>query len=293
MIEGGQRLRGVIKSTTPAEPLLSVITVVYNGAIHIERAIESVLSQDYENIEYIIVDGGSSDGTVEKIKLHDDKIDYWVSRPDNGIYDAMNNGIALSKGELIGYLNSDDYYEPGSIKQVITAYLDAGCRGIYFGNSYVVQEDLNLRYISIGKSSLWHGLGFKHQAMFVHRHIHDQIGMYSTAYKIASDYDLVMNAVLKGVKLVHIDKILVNYSNMGVSGMNQFATLCEIGKIVRHYHGSLSIPYFVFVIIFARSWVFQSAGRIVYYFFGERALKAVRAQYTKLKFRNRKCHDLN
>jgi glycosyltransferase involved in cell wall biosynthesis len=287
-MEGGLRTRGIIKSSTLTEPLFSIITVVYNGAAHIERAFESVLFQDYSNIEYIVVDGGSSDGTVEIIRGHDNKIDYWVSEPDNGIYDAMNKGIVISKGDLIGFLNSDDYYEPGSIKDVVTTYLETGCRGIYFGNSYVIQEDLGIRYLSVGKASLWRGLGFKHQAMFVHRYVHEKIGLYNTAYRIAADYDFVMNAVAKGVTLVHIDNNLVNYSNMGVSGINRIETLSEIRIIARGHYGLFSLPYLGFMMVFLRSCLFQGVGRLVFFAFGEKALLAVRSIYTRLK-----CNDPN
>jgi len=285
MMEGGLRTRGVIKSSTPSEPLLSIITVVFNGAVHIERAFESVLIQDYANIEYIVVDGGSSDGTVEIIKGHENIIDFWISEPDNGIYDAMNKGVVISKGDLIGFLNSDDYYEPGSIKEVITAYLEAGCRGIYFGNSFVIQEDLGIRYLSVGKPSLWRGLGFKHQAMFVHRYVHQQHGLYNAAYRIAADYDFVMNAASKGVRLVHINKYLVNYSNTGVSGINRTETLSEIRMISRGYYGRFSLPYLGFMLVFMRSCLFQAIQKLICYIFGEKILLAVRLIYTRLKYK--------
>ncbi len=285
-MEGGLRTRGIIKSSTPAEPLLSVITVVYNGAAHIERAFESVFSQDYSNIEYIVVDGGSSDGTVDIIREHENKIDYWVSESDHGIYDAMNKGVVISKGDLIGVLNSDDYYEPGAIKDVVTTYLETEYRGIIFGNSFVIQGDLGIRYLSIGKASLWRGLGFKHQAMFVHRYVHEQIGLYNTGYRIAADYDFVMNAVCKGVRLVHIEKNLVNYSNTGVSGINRIETLNEIRMIAREHFGLFSLPYLGFMVVYLRSCLFQGVGRLVYFAFGEKALLAVRSIYTRHKYSN-------
>ena len=277
------RTRGVIKSSTPGEPLLSVITVVYNGALHIERAIESVLVQDYPNIEYIIIDGCSSDGTVEKIKKYENKIDYWVSEPDNGIYDAMNKGIAISRGELIGLLNSDDYYEPHSIKDVVAAYRDTACQGIYFGNSYVIQEDLDIRYLAIAKPTLWQGLGFKHQAMFIHRNIHERFGFYNTHYKIAADYDFVIKVVSNGVRLIYVNKSIVNYSNSGVSGNNRLGTLNEIRAIgVRHF-GFFSFPHLRFLLVYSRSCLFQVAGQLIKWVFGGKRLLAIRAAYTRYK----------
>lgn len=284
MTEGGLRTRGVMKSSAPTKPLLSIITVVLNGAFHVERAIDSVLIQNYSNIEYIILDGASSDGTVEIIRRHENNIDYWISEPDNGIYDAMNKGVNLSRGELIGFLNADDYYEPGALIKAVNSYLDAGVKGIYFGNSFILQEDLGVRYLSVGKSSLWRGLGFRHQAMLTHRDVHEKIGNYNAAYRIAADYDFVMHAVSVGVKLVHVNVNLVNYSNMGVSGVNHLKTMSEIRKINKKYYGFLSVPHFGFLALFVRSSIFQVMGSILAYTLGSRSLLAVRAVYTKWKY---------
>ncbi len=287
MVEGGLRTQGFNRPSTLVDPLLTVITVVYNGASHIEKAIQSVLSQDYLNIEYIIIDGCSSDGTIDVIQRYENKIDYWMSAPDQGIYDAMNKGIMLSRGKLIGFLNSDDYYEPGAIRAVIEDYKNKCCRGIYYGNSFVIQADLRIRYLSIGNARLWRGLGFKHQAMFVHRDIHKLFGQYNPAYRIAADYDFVLSAVLKGVKLIHIDKTLVNYSNTGASGINRIETLNEIRTIGQRHFGFFSLPHLGFLLVFSRVYLFQVAGRLIAIIFGDKALVAVRSVYTKFKHDSR------
>lgn len=282
-MKGGLKTQGVIRSSTPAEPLLTVVTVVYNGALHIEKAIQSVLSQDYLNIEYIIIDGCSTDGTIDIIHRYQKIIDYWVSAPDQGIYDAMNKGIMLSRGELIGFLNSDDYYEPGAIRAVIQDYKNKCYKGIYYGNSFVIQSDLRIGYLSLGNASLWRGLGFKHQAMFVHRDIHKKFGLYNPAYRIAADYDFVLRAVSKGVKLIHIDKTLVNYSNTGASGINRIETLNEIRVIGKTHFGLFSLPHLGFLLVFSRVYLFQVAGRLIAFIFGDKMLAAVRSIYTKFK----------
>lgn len=285
-MEGGLRTLGVSKTSTPTEPLMSVITVVYNGAPHIERAIESVLMQCYSNLEFIIIDGCSSDGTVEIIKSYGNKIDYWVSEPDNGIYDAMNKGIVFSKGDLIGFLNSDDYYEPESIIEVIAAYNNTGCRAIFFGNSFVAQEDLGIRYLAMAKPTLWRGLGFKHQAMFVHRDIYKRFGLYNIAYRIAADYDFVLNAVLRGARLIYINKNLVNYSNTGISGINRMETMNEIRVIGMRHYGFFSLRHFGFLIVFARSYLFQVVGKLIELAFGSKALLKVRSTYMKIRLKS-------
>src|ERR1700739_1974354 len=108
-MQGGTRIAGKQKQSINGIPLVSVITVVYNGAKFIEQAIQSVLNQSYKNIEYIVIDGGSNDGTVDIIKKYDKQINYWQSERDGGIYFAMNKGVSLATGELIGILNTDDF----------------------------------------------------------------------------------------------------------------------------------------------------------------------------------------
>lgn len=102
------------------QPLVSIVTVSYNSADTIEQTIQSVTKQTYPNIEYIIIDGGSRDGTVEIIKRYQDKISFWISEPDMGIYDAMNKGISYAKGDYIGIINSDDWYELDAIEKIVS-----------------------------------------------------------------------------------------------------------------------------------------------------------------------------
>ena len=112
---------------------VSIITVVYNGANFIEQTIKSVISQDYNNLEYIIIDGGSTDGTQDIIKKYDDKIAFWVSEKDSGIYNAMNKGWRKASGDFIGILNADDYYLEGTITQVVNAFTNSGADIVYGG----------------------------------------------------------------------------------------------------------------------------------------------------------------
>ena len=109
MTVGGLRTKGITKSSRPGEPLISVVTVVYDGAATLGQTIRSVLGQTYGNVEYVIIDGGSIDGTLDVIRSYEDRIDYWQSEPDGGIYDAMNKGIALATGEYVYVLGCDDF----------------------------------------------------------------------------------------------------------------------------------------------------------------------------------------
>ena len=119
-------------------PLISIITVSYNAVKTIEDTILSVINQTYPNIEYIIIDGGSTDGTLDIIKKYQDKITYWVSEPDKGIYDAMNKGIAKANGELIGIINADDWYELDAVQNVVLEFNNTR-PAIYHGGLNIVK----------------------------------------------------------------------------------------------------------------------------------------------------------
>jgi glycosyltransferase involved in cell wall biosynthesis len=193
--EGGIRRKGTVKKSGPGRPLVSVITVVHNGEKHLEQAILSVLGQTYDNVEYIIVDGGSTDGTIDIIRKFDDRIDYWISEPDKGISDAMNKGILFSNGDLIAHLHADDYYADFSvISSVCSEYLrhpDAlwltGGIEIVDGNGNILQE-IPVRKYSYRK--LIHGNSILHPATFVTRRAFEKAGQFNEEYRYAMDYDL-------------------------------------------------------------------------------------------------------
>lgn len=279
--EGGLRNKGALKSSSPDFPLITIITVVLNGGRYLEQAIQSVVNQDYPNLEYIVIDGGSTDGTLDIIRKHEDRIDYWVSEPDNGIYDAMNKGITLAHGELIGLLNADDYYEPHALQAVATVYVAAPSTGIFYGNCYILQEDMGLRYKSYGHTRFWRGMGFPHQAMFVHRAVHDSMGTYDTAYRIVADYDFVLRALEGGIPLSPVDALLVNYRNTGLSGRNLFATMNEMRTINRKHFGLLSLSHAGFLILFAKSCLLLALEKAICLIFGNRILAWARTAYTK------------
>ena len=120
--EGGLRTKGYFKKSYENKPLISIITVVYNGEKHLEETIQSVINQTYDNVEYIIIDGGSTDGTLEIIKKYEDKIDYWVSEKDRGMYNALNKGFSCANGEYLGWLNADDTLFPNAFKDIYAVF---------------------------------------------------------------------------------------------------------------------------------------------------------------------------
>jgi glycosyltransferase involved in cell wall biosynthesis len=280
-IEGGLRTRGEHKQPTPEMPLISVVTVVYNGDRYLEQTIQSVSDQTYENIEYIIVDGGSSDGTLDIIRKYEERLDYWVSEPDKGIYDAMNKGIDLSRGELIGLLNADDYYELNAIEAVVDRYRSDPTPQILYGNTFFLQEELNLRYKSYCHTKYWLGMGISHQAMFVHQDIYRSLGPYDTGLRIAADYDFFVKSIRNGVRYTPIDAFLVNYRNSGVSARNQIVSMREGRKVLRRYVTPFSREHLVNLGLLGKSMVLVMLLRVIRAVFGEKNLARASTWYLK------------
>lgn len=169
---------------------VSMITICYNAEKTIAKTIESVLSQDYENLEYIIVDGGSQDHTVDIIKSYDNKKIHWLSENDNGISDAFNKGIKMATGDLIGLINADDYLFPHALANLTLACND--CTDVLYGNSVVNDEKNGLKLIKRAglEEGLEYCLPFIHQSSLVRKKAYERFGGYSEKYKICMDYDL-------------------------------------------------------------------------------------------------------
>ena len=221
--QGGLTTKGYAKKSFEQKPLISIITVVYNGEKYLEETILSVINQTYENIEYIIIDGGSSDGTLDIIKKYEDKIDYWVSERDEGISDAFNKGIKLSKGELIGLLNSDDWYEADAIACIVDS-LKANTLNqklvfygdLFFPESNKVQKGDKYFFLKI----LFIMPLLNHPSCFVTRTTYEQVGLFNIKLKLAMDFDFLRRAYLSKTKFIYIDKLITNMRLTGIS--NQY-----------------------------------------------------------------------
>lgn len=212
-------------------PLVSIITVSFNAAKTIEQTILSVINQTYSNIEYIIIDGGSTDGTVDIIKKYEDKIAYWVSEPDKGIYDAMNKGIAKTNGEVIGIINSDDWYELDAVENVMKYFQLGNC--IYHGHLNVI-KDGQVLYTSYAPNilkKLKKGMIINHPTVFVSKKIYETEGAFSTSYKTASDWDFILRLYLRKYNFVKVDYVIANFNVGGVSGSISKKSLEELHTI--------------------------------------------------------------
>lgn len=214
---------------------VSVITVVYNAKTTIEQTINSVLLQSYKNIEYIIIDGGSTDGTLDIIAKYRDKLAYFVSEPDGGIYDAMNKGIQKTTGDIIGLLNADDLYEPCAIENVVKKY-ECSNSQIIVGKTWVVDKEGNKKLRRNDSfDNLWRRMCACHQAVFIAKSAYNTFGLYDTQYKITADYELLLRMYHGGVKVSMIDDVLVNYGSTGISSTSFIECAQEFNAIIKKY----------------------------------------------------------
>mgnify|MGYP001049076334 CR=1 FL=1 len=205
-------------------PKISIITVAFNSESTIKDTIESVLAQDYNNIEYIIIDGGSSDGTLDIIKKYKSQIHYFISEPDTGIYDAMNKGIRVATGDIIGILNSDDFYPNNFIiSNVAKSFIQEECDAVYGDLVYVNSKDTNKieRYWQSGSystSKIKNGWMLPHPTFFVKRSLYTRFGLYNTDLKKAADYQMILNLLYKhNIVVYYIPMILVKMRMGGTS----------------------------------------------------------------------------
>ncbi len=201
---------------------LSIITPVYNDP-RICRALDSILSQQYEEeLELIVIDGGSGTPTQDVLERYRDRISILVSEPDKGIYDAMNKGIGLSTGDVVGILNADDrYYDPFVLRDVADAFRDPKIDACYGDLVYVDDKDNTIRY---WKSGRYHPLKYyfgwmpPHPTFFVRKCLYEQHGCFDLQYAIAADYELMLRLILKHrISLNYIPRVLVNMSLGGKS----------------------------------------------------------------------------
>ena len=194
--EGGKRLKSQINQYDNNNPLISIITVTYNGEKYIEETFQSVFKQTNKNYEYIVIDGGSSDNTINIIKKYDSKIDYWVSEKDLGIYDAFNKGMQLCKGEYIGFINSDDIYEKNTI-EILTKYIKANSNLDFFFGS-VRKHWGTLHGYKPWKIFFSWGFYSSHSTgFFIKKVSAKKVGLYNLKYKYSSDYDYFFRMIVK------------------------------------------------------------------------------------------------
>jgi glycosyltransferase involved in cell wall biosynthesis len=220
---GGSRTRGVVKRGTADAPLVSVLTVVLNGAAHIRECIESVLDQTYPNVEYVVIDGGSTDGTLDIIREYDDRITYWQSGRDKGIYDAMNQGLQHVAGSIIGIVGSDDALYPDAAESVVAAFVASpqvaytyGAvdlvrpSGEIFGSTLPIEQ-------AVFEKDPYEDMPFNHLSLFVRAEVYETVGHFDTTYPVRADWDFVLRMLSHGYAGVRLDTVIGRYRAGGTS----------------------------------------------------------------------------
>ena len=199
------------------KPLVSIITAVYNGEKYLEKTIKSVLAQSYENIEYIIIDGSSTDGTIDIIKKYEDKISYWVSEKDSGVYEAMNKGLKVARGDYIAILNADDYYTSDaidlSIKKIIETKSDYSIANV----DYVDTKAIIRPIYPLKENYVYQEMPYPHVSAVVSSKVYVAVGLFDEKFKIAGDHDMALRIHLQGYKACYIDKVIAHLEEGGIS----------------------------------------------------------------------------
>lgn len=219
-------------------PKVSIVTACFNSAKTIRDTIESVINQTYQNIEYIIIDGGSTDGTVDIIKEYEPHIAKWVSEPDEGIYDAMNKGIKMVTGEIIGIINSDDWYRINTVELVINQFFKNKNIELFHGDNEIYDTDDNLLFMikpDQDYKNLRHNMVINHPGCFITKEAYKKYGVYKTDYRLAADYELILRMFINGALFQYVDRVLASMRTGGIGYRSAFASCQESRDIVIEY----------------------------------------------------------
>lgn len=243
-------------------PLVSIITVVFNGESYIDQTINSVLSQTYDNIEYIIVDGGSTDGTRDIVRGYEASISCFISESDDGLYDAMNKGIELANGVLIGMINSDDWYELNTVELMVDSYVNNPTKTIFHADRYDIDEEGG-RCIRRFNASIfkfkYYGMTYNHPSMFIAKEEY-AIHKYNKELSTLADYQFVLEAFVRDRNtFYYIDKPLVNYRLDGLSSKVSIVSALKQGLVATktagygHFDAMLSFSVRLFMFLTYRN----------------------------------------
>ena len=234
---------------------ITVITVSYNAAATIEQTIQSVLAQSYKNVEYIVIDGASSDNTLQIIEKYKSGIVHVVSEKDGGIYDAMNKGIALATGDIVGILNSDDLYHNENVLSFIASQfednsIDCVCTDVEIFSETPSQV---LRYYNCRRWKPWmFRIGHQppHPGFFVRRKLYTELGNFNTQYRLAADFDFLLRCILKNNKVTqYINYVSVSMRSGGAS-QKSFKNIQRANREVHlslKHNGYFSLPLFIWL----------------------------------------------
>lgn len=228
-----------------SKPKISVVTICYNSAATIEKTIKSVVQQAYGNLEYVIIDGASTDDTLNIVNAYRSHIHVLVSEKDNGISDAFNKGIARSTGDLIVFLNSDDYFLPGALEAVAAAYRpgqdDIVCGNVLLRNTQTGYECREVPSTDFPVMPFFRHVA--HQGMFVTKSAYERFGTYDVSIKNPMDLDFLMRATRLGAKFHRIDADVAVFNSGGATAKSIFKKKADYLRIVRKNGGNALQAY--------------------------------------------------
>ena len=203
---------------------ISVITAVYNNRDTISAALDSALRQAGVNLQLVVIDGGSTDGTLDVLRSYADRLDVLISEPDRGIYDALNKGIQRASGEVVGFLHSDDLFaDPGVLSRIGAVFADPAV-GAAYGDLVYVRKDNPDQVVRYWRAGVFSGRRLRwgwmppHPTLYVRRHVYEQHGLFDTSFRIAADYDFILRTLGKaGLGVRYIPEVLVKMRVGGAS----------------------------------------------------------------------------
>lgn len=233
---------------------ISIITVVFNNEKTIKDAMNSVFEQSYKNVEYVIIDGNSKDNTVNIINKHQEKLGYFVSEKDEGLYDAMNKGIQASTGEIIGILNSDDLYQDTEvIANVVEQFKIDSELDILYGDLVYVKSDNTNKVVRNWKSKSYYNRFFEnanvppHPSLFVRREVYKEVGLFDLRYKLAADYELMLRMFKKhDFKSKYINRLIVKMRLGGATNQSFSNIINQNKEILKAWNdNNLKAPFYL------------------------------------------------
>ena len=249
-------------------PLISIITVVFNGEKFIENTIKSVLGQDYPNIEYIVIDGRSTDGTIKKISKYKSQLKYFLSEPDRGIYDAMNKGLIVAKGDWVNFMNAGDIFFSHKTISLVVKKIQKSAVVLFGGVEINYQEFRRIENPGL-LCNIWSGMQFCHQSAFVNLRYHKK-NLFDIKYRAAADLKFFYEAYKEGVAFVKLNQIISIVITGGFTESNRLNTIFDSCNAVCGRKINLRIRFFYFIQILN-----VNLRRIVKYFLPKSLIKKI------------------
>lgn len=243
-LAGEPRLQNDIKQFHSSSPLVTIITATFNAADHLHRTIQSIRGLTYKNIEWIVIDGNSTDQTVELIKRNEDVVDYWVSEPDGGIYDAWNKGVSMARGEWIAFLGAGDTYKPESIAAYIEAIKTSSVAPDLVSSRVQLVDSDGVVLREWGELFNWDVfrkyMNIAHVGSLHHRRLFENFGHFDTTYKSSADYDFLMRGGAT-ITPLYLGKVTATMLNGGIS--SGYKAIIETYNIQKKFGAGFAANY--------------------------------------------------